>query len=377
MGHNADILETTARQQEVYEQAVHLMDLGLLMVKPAGRRDSFSRAAELFGQAGSYEDSASLRERCLSLAKEAQLQEVRSALDSIGRRLEENSFKEEEKLIPKLEELAGQGDASCEKQAKELLKVCRERSGRRRRKQTVRRALSLIIAAGLAFAVIWILQSGYFNFLKGHVYRAAGMESYALASYAKLGSGFGADQAYLSCELEALRRADAGGTVNFGGLKWRVLEESGSDRTVLLIASDLGADDALSGVAFDGGEAGKEELSWKDSGLRAWLNKEFLEETFTDAERSLIEAFERPASENPEYTTAFAEPTVDFLAPPSAQEMEAYADLAGTAGDCWLRTPGCDPGTAAFITSENEVRAFGMPAGTLLHVRPVIRVNLA
>ena len=372
MGHNADILETTSRQQELYEQAVHLMNMGLLMVKPAGKRENFLQAADLFEQAGSFEDSDSLQKQCLSLAEAASLEEVHSALDSISRRLEENSFKEEEKLIPELQKLAGQGDATCEKQARELLEMCRERSGKRRRKRTVRRVAGFIAAAGLAAAVIWSLQSGYFNYLKGHVYETAGMESYALASYAKLGSRFGADQAFLSCELKALGQADIGSTVSFGGLKWRVLEKEESAQAVLLIASDS----AISGVAFDSGEAGREDVSWKDCTLRAWLNKEFLEETFTDAERSHMEAFERSASENPEYETAFEATTEDFLAPPSAQEMEACADLAGTAGDCWLRTPGCDPGTVAFITSENRVRPFGMPADALLNVRPVIRVNL-
>ena len=373
MGQNADFLEYEADAQSRYEKAVHLMETGQLTIKPSLRKEIFEQAADLMRQAGSYADAARQASVCDELAGKAAADEAAERVASVKRRMEDPDFDDYDKLIRELEEAAkagGTGDASV-REIPSLLEKCRQLKAHARRRRRIRKGTISAILLILAAALIWCFTSGYINNIKGFVYRKAGMDSYALASYEKLGDRFGAARKYLSCELEGLSGAQPGDLIHFGKLKWRVLEKNEEDQNVTLIASEIPQDSPLKEAAFD--EGGR-ETTWASSALRAWLNDELPGELFSEEERAKLIAYPREASANEAYGTAYDEETSDLLAPPSLQELEAWAEEAGNAGDCYLRTPGHDLTTVAYITSGGQVMPYGVPADTALCVRPVIRV---
>lgn len=63
-------------------------------------------------------------------------------------------------------------------------------------------------------------------------------------------------------------------------LEWRVLEKDEAGNKALLITSDC--------IACMPYHSEKEEITWNDSALRQWLNGFFLQEAFSDEERSRI-----------------------------------------------------------------------------------------
>ena len=375
MVENADRLEREADAQECYENGVHRLDRALLTIKPSVKREHLETAAGYFRQAGDYKDAAALEKKCRELSDDTVTEESRMRLASIRRRMEDPAGCDYDSLIRQLEEQAWEDE--CREQASDLVERCRILSGKVRRKRMTRRSIWIGMAVLLAAGVIWSLTSGYVNYIKGFVYQHAGMESYALASYKKLGSRFGAEDKYVQCELEALSEALAADTVTFGAFQWRVLEKNAKEKTILLIASETGEGIPLSAVAFDSEADEKKEVSWETSTLRSWMNGELLAGSFSEQERAQIIPLARSASENKTYGTAYTRETEDCLAVPSAQELEKYKDAAGSGGDCWLRTPGHDVSCAAFVTGENVVRDYGMPADTLLAVRPVMLVSFA
>ena len=394
MRQDAGLLEKQAEAQSLYEKAAHLMETGAMMIKPSWKQESLLCAASLFDEAGDYKDGAALAEQCRRMAREAEQDELVKRCESVGRRLQDSSFHEYDRLIDELEEISQTVDektaANYSSELREEVQALQERCLRRKkewkRTRMVRRGIMLCIIAVCAAAVTWSVGSGYINYLKGIIYQKAGMESYALASFRKLGDRFGADIRYTECELESLRQTEEGSTVTFGAFKWKVTEKNSKEDTVTLIASEISASGPLAGVMFHSGKGRREQpaekeqeemqTDWASSSLREWLNGELFFEAFSSAERERILEYERDGSVNEMYGTAYEDSTMDYLAPPSAQEMEEYAETAGTEGDCWLRSPGNDLTTAAFITSAGVVRYYGMPVDTMLTVRPVIRVRL-
>lgn len=173
-------------------------------------------------------------------------------------------------------------------------------------------------------------------------------------------------------------------------IEWIVLERSGTQLTLLSLR-------CLDTQPFhaDGGRAG-----WADSELRAWLNGDFVDSAFDEAQRAaLIEAaIDNPA--NPVSGVGEEETTVDRIWLLSMQELERYfpADAASAAAcatpyavsrgafqqeeskNCWwwLRTGGKDPEHAAYVYSTGQVAVNG---GRLASegggLRPVLRIDLA
>lgn len=375
MGHNADQLEKEAQAQSFYEQAVHLKEIGELMIKPSGKREQFLAAAGLFKKAGSYQDARDQERECLEKADAAGNEAVRKQIEAVQRSLADPAYREYDKLITQLEEISSGAEDENALEAQRLLEICRGKKKKQSGRRTVRRVIAVLLAAALAGGLIWCFSSGFINYAKGYIYRRAGMDSYALASYRKLGDRFGGNEMYAACELEALSRAGTGESVSFGDLKWTVLEKDAEEQTVTMIASLAGEGKALSAVPFDSEMQEDREIEWETSSLRAWLNGEFLAESFSEKERSHIEPFVRPASENEAYGTAWKEETEDYLAPPDMDEMGHYADTLTQEGDCWLRTPGHDGNTVAFASGSGRVVSYGLPADQALSVRPVIRVR--
>ncbi len=111
-------------------------------------------------------------------------------------------------------------------------------------------------------------------------------------------------------------------------------------------------------------------VTWETCTLRKWLNNDFLNEAFSDAERSMIPTVTVSADKNPVYSTSPGNATQDMVFLLSISEVNkyftsdstrvcnptAYATQQGAktndSGSCWwwLRSPGSDRRHAADVS---------------------------
>lgn len=368
MAEHTDIFENDRMEESFYEEALHLMELSSMIIKLSRKKENYLKAAKLFEKAGDYRDAPHMKALCEQQARQADLDEVEARYASACRLMDDPSYGDYPKLEKELEGLGSYKDSQ------ERAQACHDRLEKEKRRHGVRRGTVLVVAAVIAGALIWTVASGYVHVIMGFLYEKAGKSSYALASYEKLDGRFDGGKLYAACEMETLAQAKTGTTVTFGKYNWKLLERDDQEQTALLIATGLDEEHDFYGVAFQTEDG---SVDWEHSSLRSWLNSEIYENGFTDEERSMILPMDRAASQNDHYGTEY-EATQDYLAPMSAQEHEKYGETAGTSGgDVWIRTPGNSDDTVCFVTSVNVVRDYGIPAQTLLSVRPVMLVNLA
>lgn len=169
-------------------------------------------------------------------------------------------------------------------------------------------------------------------------------------------------------------------------IEWLVLDERDGQR--LLIARY-----GLDAMAF---HAIAQDVTWRDSDLRAWLNGTFLETAFTDAERAAIAETRLDNARNPEHGTDSGSATVDRVFLLSSLEAGRYfpddakrlvratpAAIAHGAiqidGRCmwWLRTMGANPRDAAIVMPGGGQSYCGLNTGhQLACVRPAMWVDM-
>lgn len=145
-------------------------------------------------------------------------------------------------------------------------------------------------------------------------------------------------------------------------------------------------------------------ITWENSMLRKWLNKDFLEAAFSSEEREMIDLVTVSADKNAEYGTNAGNATKDKIFLLSIDEVEqyfatkaarqcvptAYALAHGAytskyytnkegASACWwwLRSPGIYQNCAAYITPDGDISKDGYYVNCAeFTVRPAIWINL-
>ena len=123
-------------------------------------------------------------------------------------------------------------------------------------------------------------------------------------------------------------------------------------------------------------------VTWKDSELRQWLNGEFLNTCFTEEERACICMTDVSDTDNPQFHTPWGEPTADRLFLLSIREAEQLFpdyDSRKVKGSSWwwLRSPGHDAESAAFVHAAGDVNRHGTSAAGPLGVRPAFRIGFS
>jgi len=138
------------------------------------------------------------------------------------------------------------------------------------------------------------------------------------------------------------------------------------------------------------------DTTWETCSLRKWLNEDFLNEAFSEAEQAMLANVSLPADANPEYPTPAGNDTEDRVYLPSLREVDAwnsngnlffcyasyYARANGARfgrnGACnwWLRSPGEDAASAAVVSDYGTAFALGLPTNmSSVLVRPMITVR--
>ena len=139
-------------------------------------------------------------------------------------------------------------------------------------------------------------------------------------------------------------------------------------------------------------------VTWETCTLRKWLNGTFLDAAFSESERAMIPSVTVSADKNPSYSTSPGNSTTDQVFLLSITEVNKYfssnsaRQCQGTAycyaqgaytnssnGNCWwwLRSPGYDSSSAAFVYDDGSIFEFGNSVNYDKYaVRPALWINL-
>ncbi len=171
-------------------------------------------------------------------------------------------------------------------------------------------------------------------------------------------------------------------------IEWRVLEVKDGKAFLL-------ADKGLDAVPYN---TKNEEITWKNSSIRQWLNTDFYNTAFNDSEKSRIAITVLKNPDNPKYGTEGGGDTRDRIFLLSLDEAEwylmydaerrlnptsyavkrgAYVDERYWSSWWWLRSPGFDQGDASFVSAVGTLCPSGNYVGNDYYaVRPALWVNL-
>ncbi|MCD7743157.1 MAG: S-layer homology domain-containing protein [Oscillospiraceae bacterium] len=169
-----------------------------------------------------------------------------------------------------------------------------------------------------------------------------------------------------------------GGTVELGGYTWTILTQSGENYLVL-------CDSVVETRAY---QADGSAVTWETSDIRAYLNGEFYETTFSEAEQALIVETEIQNASNLHYGINGGNSTTDSVFLLSLDEAENYlsgtdliiaTDDAGTAVWWYLRSPGEATDVAAGVSSAGVIDYHGTATGVAGEdaIRPAMWVSAA
>ena len=153
---------------------------------------------------------------------------------------------------------------------------------------------------------------------------------------------------------------------------WRVLEYDAAGHTALLIA-----DKPVRQMAYNDT---LRLITWEECSLRAWLNGDFLNTEFSEAEREAILYTDIHTANNPRYGTKGGNDTRDRVFIPDTDEVERLFenDAERAAKDMWwLRSPGHGNRFAIGVDHFGTIRPMGSTVDNVFGwVRPMMRVNL-
>lgn len=178
-------------------------------------------------------------------------------------------------------------------------------------------------------------------------------------------------------------------------IKWRVLSVNGDDAFLL---ADANLDVQVYNEEYI-------EVTWETSTLRSWLNSDFYNAAFSDAEKSAIKTTKVVNEDNPEEGTEGGNETNDkvyllsigeamnplygFSSKDYTTETREAADTAyaanrelaekeaGETSYWWLRSPGGNSWKAAEVFHNGKVYSLGGESYADVAVRPVLHLDLS
>ena len=170
-------------------------------------------------------------------------------------------------------------------------------------------------------------------------------------------------------------------------IRWRVLKREGQKA---LLISEMNLERQPYDTSYS-------TVTWETCTLRTWLNSTFLDTAFSPAQQGAILTTTVRNEDNPKYSTDGGNSTQDRLFLMSIAEAEilfnGYADRKGSNtpyvsaqgaydddgyGWWWLRSPGFDLSSAAFVGTDGSVSRYGNGVSFSYNaVRPALWLDLA
>ena len=164
--------------------------------------------------------------------------------------------------------------------------------------------------------------------------------------------------------------AKEGNTVIFGNIRWLVADVQ--EGRLLLVQKTPQYTDVVFGTK------GK-DYSWESSEIREWLNDDFINENFSEAEKEYLIDSEIRTEANSDYQTLDDSVTQDYVFLLSEQEAGQYGEVL-TGKDnrvsWWLRTPGAEKESVEYVTADGKIITYGnIQSSKDLAIRPALWVQ--
>lgn len=166
------------------------------------------------------------------------------------------------------------------------------------------------------------------------------------------------NSAVMAHKCEMLLNFRLGSTVTFGSwdgipIRWKVCDTNGKMR--MLLAEGIVLERPYNDLRVD--------TYWQTATLRAWLNKEFLQQAFTQEERMMVVATRRTNEANEQFFTNAGLTTMDKAFVLSKQELDRYLpeqQERNLGKWWWLRTPGDNLLAVEAVDEQGEAYLHGV-----------------
>ena len=362
-----------ARLTGIYNRAVSAMN-------EANSENGYKAAAEIFKTVPGFKDADSLVEKCLD---NAEICRKDALYNSARSQMSQNTISSYESAIRMLESISGWKDAdeqinTCQLKIKEL-KLEDERKAEERRiaaekaKKKAKKVFIAIASVACVCAVFLIL-----------------LKTVIIPKQ----------------RINKIKTANVGDIIVFGtyeqdnnisngkeNIKWLVLAK---ENNRVLVISDKALDCKPYNQIWD-------YVTWETCSLRKWLNNDFINAAFSDDEKAMIPTVTVSADKNPKYNTNPGNATKDKVFLLSIVETEKYFTSAearecilteyaisngawtsdsyteGGKATCWwwLRSPGDDQSSAAYVYFGGDVFELGNYVFSGLNaVRPAMWITI-
>ncbi len=373
-----------ARLEGIYTRASYRM-------KHSESERDYKSAAEIFDTIKEYKDSAQLARKCRENAEICRKDDI---LNTAKGKMNGEERAPYEEAIALFENIPGWKDAEEQKEvcrrkieeieaAKEAARTADEKAARKCKiiKIIAAAAVCACVAVILLMTQVIIPNKNYNNAVK---LMEAGSYDEAISAFQDLGEYKDSFKQVARLEVANMQNAKIGDYVTFGSyeqdnntsngkedIEWLVLDIQGTN---LLLISKYALDCQQYYLEW-------ENVTWETCTLRTWLNNDFINNAFTEAEKSMIAETKVTAEKNPEYDTDPGNDTTDkiFLLSineaneyfssdeermcvPTVYALEngactGYYSLTGGEDNCWwwLRSPGHVQDDAAEVSCEGDV----------------------
>lgn len=391
-----------------YQKAVRRMEGAEKMLQPQDRVHMYKEAMLMFEALGGYKDSEENVKRCkkrLPILREEYREEIYQtglrlkdeAKDSAGYRAAITEFR---KLKQDYKDAPAQL-AECKQLKNKALKNEKYRS-------IGKKALVLAVFAAAAAFVVFLRSPEAF-YQEGKILMGIGDYERASTVFAKSAGYKDTKELVMDCnyeralqsaqdggyekavkilyngkytdadslarkaayELKVLDTAIPGDIVIYGTTKWIVADSAGQKR--LLVRQRP----ARARVVYQ--TVGKSSC-WEASVMRQWLNGKFFQNSFSAYEQEAIAQTEIVTEANSMYGTAGGDAAKDHVFLLDDKEAEQYQSVLKVSGNqkaWWLRTPGKNADSMAFVAADGTVMHYGYAADSKdIAVRPAVWVNV-
>ena len=342
------------RLEEDYGRACDVMN-------SAKTERDYKEAANLFRRIRKYKDSAVLAEKCLEAAEAARKDAVFSAATS---KMDRGQISDYEAAIKMFESISGWRSADvkidfCHKRIEEIkAKAEAERLESERQAKRNKKIVAIIF---VVFVFVCLVRVFTVVFVIPIQKKNDFIARYGQEVYDKL--GLVEEGAYISFGIYEQDNDTSNGKED---IKWLVLEVV--DGKALVISK----------YALDAQPYNIEAASdciWETCSLREWLNSAFINDAFSDSEKTMI--LTANLTQDQVFLLSVAEVEEYFDSDGAGQfKATAYAQANGSGSYWWLRTPGKLPGYASYVTSGGNI-ALGGDIVSVFGVRPALWIDLS
>jgi tetratricopeptide (TPR) repeat protein len=369
-------------KEQTYQKLLRLMKAVKCMTAGNDKIDMYKKLAKKFIALSGYKASAECAEECKQLAKQAR-KDMKKKLYKAALKMKEEARNAEEyrEAGEKFRKISGYKDSD------DLAIECDLLSHRLERRFVKKRIISLgiLILCGIFIIIAAVIPqtkyvlarinqsiASYENAIKLYQKSAVygdseerliqcryqyGLKLMAEKQYAaavkyfnSVGRYKDADQKMVEAEKLQIRNSAPGDTIQIGNGSWLLLETK-EQRALLIKKKPIKARPY---------HEQRTEITWEKCSLRQWLNSEYRESSFSEAEKNNLIITEITNEDNFSYHTKGGNNTQDILFILSISEVEKYLSLLpDSKSNTWLRSPGSQQDSAAFLSADGSVMDYG------------------